>query len=275
MKTLYISDLDGTLLNRCAELTPFAKETINRFVSNGGYFTVATARPPVTVMHILDGVRLSAPAVLLNGVSIYDTRAMKTIKTEALSPLCLSFLFKTLAEHKITGFVYTQEDGGMTYHYERPGTKRTKELRDERAEKYGIVYTPVNAFADLFDREIIYFSACDQPALLTPAYNRLKTDERLRVEFYKDIYHADFWQLDVCAAAASKYNATLYLKETCGFDRIVSFGDNLNDLPLFAASDECYAVSNAIDELKERATAVIESNDCDGVAKWLGGLSFA
>ena len=34
-------------------------------------------------------------------------------------------------------------------------------------------------------------------------------------------------------------------------------------------SDEAYAVSNAVDELKQVATAVIESNDEDGVAKWL------
>jgi hydroxymethylpyrimidine pyrophosphatase-like HAD family hydrolase len=43
----------------------------------------------------------------------------------------------------------------------------------------------------------------------------------------------------------------------------------LNDLPLFAACDECYAMANAAQEVKDRATAVIGSNDDDGVAKWL------
>ena len=38
---------------------------------------------------------------------------------------------------------------------------------------------------------------------------------------------------------------------------------------MFEISDECYAVENAVDELKAVATGVIESNEEDGVAKWL------
>ena len=38
---------------------------------------------------------------------------------------------------------------------------------------------------------------------------------------------------------------------------------------MFEVSDECYAVSNAVEELKAIATGVIESNEDDGVAKWL------
>ena len=43
----------------------------------------------------------------------------------------------------------------------------------------------------------------------------------------------------------------------------------MNDKDLFECADESYAVSNAAAELKEAATAVIDSNDDDGVAKWL------
>ena len=50
---------------------------------------------------------------------------------------------------------------------------------------------------------------------------------------------------------------------------MISFGDAVNDIPMFEISDECYAVSNAADELKAVATAVIDSNEDDGVAKWL------
>ena len=38
---------------------------------------------------------------------------------------------------------------------------------------------------------------------------------------------------------------------------------------MFKISDECYAVENAVDELKKIATEVISSNNQDGVAKWL------
>lgn len=41
---------------------------------------------------------------------------------------------------------------------------------------------------------------------------------------------------------------------------MVAFGDNLNDLPLFAAADESYAVSNAHERILAAATGVIGSN---------------
>jgi hypothetical protein len=38
---------------------------------------------------------------------------------------------------------------------------------------------------------------------------------------------------------------------------------------MFKISDESYAVDNALLEVKKIATAIIGSNDDDGVAKWL------
>ena len=269
MKTLYISDLDGTLLNKNQEITPAAKKSINRFTSNGGFFAVATARTLDTVLHILSGVNLNVPIILLNGVSVYDTQTQQYLKIETIDPYCLSRLFKTLTDFNATGFVYACENGDITHYYENLDAEHRKAFHDDRSGKYGRVYTQTSSFAELCDRDIIYFSTCDDYKILYPIYEALRIEPRLNIEFYRDIYHEEFWYLEVCSAAASKYNAVMYLKEKYGFNRIISFGDNLNDLPLFRASDECYAVSNAKTEVKERATAVIGSNENDGVVKWI------
>ena len=49
----------------------------------------------------------------------------------------------------------------------------------------------------------------------------------------------------------------------------IAFGDGTNDIDLFELADESYAMENAVEELKQIATAVIGSNNEDGVAKWL------
>ena len=59
------------------------------------------------------------------------------------------------------------------------------------------------------------------------------------------------------------------MKEDLGFERLVVFGDSVNDLPLFRVADESYAVANAIAEAREAATAVIGSNEEDAVAVFL------
>ena len=68
---------------------------------------------------------------------------------------------------------------------------------------------------------------------------------------------------------ASKAHAVLQLKELLHCEKVVVFGDGANDIPMFEIADESYAMANAIEELKEKATAVIDSNENDGVAKWL------
>jgi len=268
-KTLYISDLDGTLLNSAAEVTPYTRKIINRFTSNGGLFTVATARTLDTVLHILDGVSLSAPAVLLNGVSIFDTRTHRYEKIETIGNSYFCGMLKILSDYGVTGFIYTLENGDIAYYYENLDAEHRRTFHDDRSGKYGRIYTQVKSFAELCENEVVYFSTCDDFTVLSPVHEKLKINANLHIEFYKDIYHKDFWYLEVCSAAASKYNAVSFLKEVYGFDRVISFGDNLNDLPLFRASNECYAVANAKSEVKEKATAIIGGNNDDGVAKWL------
>ena len=43
METLYVSDLDGTLLNKKKEITPKTAEILNRCIREGMKFSVATA----------------------------------------------------------------------------------------------------------------------------------------------------------------------------------------------------------------------------------------
>ena len=54
-----------------------------------------------------------------------------------------------------------------------------------------------------------------------------------------------------------------------GCDKLVVFGDNINDIPMFEVADECYATENAVPELKAIATGIISTNDDDGVAHWI------
>ena len=75
--------------------------------------------------------------------------------------------------------------------------------------------------------------------------------------------------MEVCPRNCTKAKAILKMKEQYGFRKVVAFGDSVNDMPMFRAADEAYAVSNALEALKEIATGVIGSNDEDAVARFL------
>ena len=57
VRTLYVSDMDGTLLNEESVLSPGTIDTLNRVIEDlGGLFTVATARTPATVVPLMQDV---------------------------------------------------------------------------------------------------------------------------------------------------------------------------------------------------------------------------
>ena len=71
-KMLYVSDLDGTLLNRDALLNEDVPKRLNALIEQGLCFTVATARTYATVNSIMKDVNLTCPMILMNGVMLYD-----------------------------------------------------------------------------------------------------------------------------------------------------------------------------------------------------------
>ena len=72
--TLYISDLDGTLLTSSGKMKPRAEEMLNDMIENGLNFTYCTARSINSAGNLMKNVKISLPVILQNGVFIYDPK---------------------------------------------------------------------------------------------------------------------------------------------------------------------------------------------------------
>lgn len=58
-------------------------------------------------------------------------------------------------------------------------------------------------------------------------------------------------------------------------ERIVCFGDNLNDLPMFEEADKSIAVKNAVSQVRARADEIIGANTENSVAQYIYSRSAA
>lgn len=105
---------------------------------------------------------------------------------------------------------------------------------------------------------------------MQPVYDIFSKDDRYTCTLQQELYRLEYW-CEIMPKKATKANAIQKIKELWNCDRVVSFGDAVNDIPMFLISDEYYAVENAVEELKQMATGIIGSNDADGVAVWLEG----
>ena len=77
----------------------------------------------------------------------------------------------------------------------------------------------------------------------------------------------DTW--NYIAQLLQKLTELKHWRNTLIFEKIIGFGDNLNDLPMFEFADEAYAPANAVDEIKAIATGVIGHHDEDAIALYI------
>lgn len=265
-KTLFVSDLDGTLLRSDGTLSARTAEMLSRLTKAGLKFTYATARSRQTANQVagaLADALHGMPVILHNGTFITGSRDGKILAANWLSPI--DRIREILAEHEIQPIVYSQRGDRQFFSY-------LPDRLSERAKAFNSTRKgdprdlPVTDPARLWDGDVFYVTCIDEKERLLPAYEKLKG--LCGCLFGQEYYSDSFW-LELLAPEANKANAVLQLRDMLGCSRVVVFGDGHNDISMFRAADECYAVADAAAELKEIATAVIGSNDEDGVACWL------
>lgn len=267
MKTLYVTDLDGTLLNTKETVSPYSISVINSLVEKGMLFTYATARSLASASIVTKGLSAKIPVIAYNGAFIINPENREVLASESftkeetdkvtaelkkcgVSPLVYSYIEN---RERVSWVKGQENDGVRRYLDSRKGDKRFRFL--DSAE-------------GLYDGEMFYYTCIGEKEKLQPVYDIFSKDSRYTCTLQQELYREEYW-CEIMPKKATKANAILKLKELWNCDRVVSFGDAVNDIPMFQISDECYAMANAVDGLKKMATGMIGSNDEDGVAVWL------
>ncbi len=265
MKTLYVTDLDGTLLRSDETLSPFSCKTINELTQNGMIFSYATARSLSTAEKVTDGLFAQMPLIVHNGAFIVDSRTKEKLVRNQFSKSDAKIIYDTLREFDICPIVYSIIDDREKFSYNTQTVGRA--LGEFIASRKGDGRdNPLSGDGEILRGDVYYFACIEDEEKLYPAYCRLQ--KNYNCIYQKDVYSGEQW-LEILPEKATKANAVMQLKVLYGCDRVVCFGDGINDMPMFSVCDECYAVSNAVDELKAAATGIIGGNNEDAVAKWL------
>ena len=231
MKKLYITDLDGTLLNQNASISPYSEQVIKKIIKQGIHFTIATGRSPIRIFSILQNIPLKLPVILMNGAAIYDIENQECLSTV---PICKTSFHRILdTEQKANirgGYILTQNN-----------------------QLNGIITV--------------------SPTLLLQTY--LKTSDLTLIHSNLELKDEETLLYALYIDSSNQKLQFMYdtLKHDYGsYEYITGFGDSWNDISLFQACDESYAVANASSKLKAIATATIKSNIEDGVADFLSKL---
>ena len=262
-KVLYISDLDGTLLNANETLSAYTALSLNALIEQGLLFTYATARSFVTSSKVTNKIDFKIPVIIYNGTFIYDSVSDKILLSNSFTDDESTLITDLLLSSGIFPIVYSFINGTEKFtYYEKSISRGLQAFLNSR--KDDARRNPSMHIDALLNGDIFHFTCIDDYYRLLPVYDKLK--HIFSCVIYKDIYTGEYW-LEIMPQKASKANAVMQLKKMLCCDKVIAFGDNNNDISMFESADECYAVENACKELKEYATSVILSNENDGVAK--------
>ena len=269
MKTLFLSDLDGTLLNSEGKISLRTAEIINELTDKGVLFSVATARTYATVMEMFKDIKLPCPLVLMNGVTLYDPSKRKILKSNTIPTELGKRIINEFRIRGIQPMLYFQNDETLDIYYGELTNEYQREYVSQRIDCTGKRFIRSEFPVDIDDKNLVYVVSLDYYDRIKDIYDVVSKFDDAHCMFYKDNYVPELYFLEIITKTVSKASGALEVKNIVGADKIVAFGDNLNDIPLFNIADECYAVSNAEDDLKKIATQTIGSNDEDAVAKFI------
>ncbi len=267
-RTLYVSDLDGTLLGADSSISPTSVRLLNEAVAAGALFTYATARSFSSASRVTEGLHLSVPVVTYGGtitadprdgaprhVQLLDETVVGSVATECGRAVAVEPVWFTFEDGR--DWVRWRPDrmtaGVERFTAHRPGDRRLRPITpDDPLDHRSVFYVTMIAARPSL---VALRSALADP--LQSAAHFLNEDPNTPGLDWLELHSPD----------GTKAHAVRRLVTDLGADRLVVFGDNHNDVPMFAVADQGFAVANAVAELKALATAVIGRHDADAVAR--------
>ncbi|MCM1109697.1 MAG: Cof-type HAD-IIB family hydrolase [Clostridium sp.] len=270
-KPLFITDLDGTLLNSESRVSDRSAAILNDLLGRGAMITIATARTPATVDRLMEGIGWRLPMIVMTGAALWDPRLKRYADVRYVDPALTARIMEVCETSRISPFVYTLAPGShvldMT-HY-GPMTRREENFAAERSRlplkrfhcAAGRCGTPP-------DNTVLFFATGPAEQIMACA-GQLRRTTPCSISAYRDIFNRETALLEIFAPGVSKGAAVDRLRTVTGATSVTVFGDNLNDLEMMRCADCAVAVANAFDEVRRAADRVIEANILDAVPRYI------
>ena len=270
---LFVSDLDGTLLQLDGQLSDFALTTLAELTTRGVPFTVASGRTFSSIRRALGKTKLNLPVISSDGALISSFDNPTPLHLFAMEDGPLETLVADLVERGFSP-VLDVWDGSENYLLSQQPQNPVMEWYHDH--KGGEEFYRWKHQADLslaLGCQAISVTLLDKPEWLEPLRDDL-------AESYGEWFKTDYLvlkEVDDGAALwiqhrdARKEKALEILGQMLGYEGsdVVVFGDELNDLGMFGREWHAVAVGNARSELKDKAREVIGHHTDDSVIRYI------
>lgn len=273
MKRLYITDLDGTLLNREGRLSERTAGLLKALIEDGALVTIATGRSLPSLAEILGDCQPALPVIVHNGARIGCLQTGEYLYSNAMQKGVLDEVLAKAFAHHFAPFLNAFGQEGDRFCYTLPANRATEEYVLYRQSIMPEAVRQYRFRTDLSELEVINLNIIDDLRRLEAFQELIRSEcaPWVDVHITTDPSHSDIGWLTVGDSRSHKAQAIRALAALISQEplHVTVFGDQLNDIHMFEAADRAIAVENASPELLERAHEVIGPHWEDSVARYI------
>lgn len=276
-KFLYVSDLDGTLLNNQTALSVFTRNSLlDILILKEKNFTIATARSLTTAKEILGEIPFELPIIQLNGALISDYHSGEDFYRVFLEMEYSERLINIFKEYSVCFLSSCKEpkQGGDISRCLMP-EKRNQAMEmfyQDRIHKNDsrikVAHTPEYCF----DYKNISFTVIEEHTKSQEIFKLIKSELEDKLEIYPMGVDRMGWEwTTIQSKQATKGKAVEKICELFSYpkEKTTIFGDNINDLSMFEKGFIGVAVENAEKRVIKVANKVIPHHNLDSVIKYI------
>jgi hydroxymethylpyrimidine pyrophosphatase-like HAD family hydrolase len=275
MATLYVTDLDGTLIRDDLSLSDWSRGRLVSLLLEGAPITIATARSIVSLSVILGDIPFRLPVIEFNGAFLTDYRTKRHQVVRSIDRDIVPALHALVVGAGVQPFLAVH-DGTRDLLFSKGATNAGQEayLQERLVFRDGRL-REVSTLEQAFAHQVVCFTLIDREETLSALSARISAafGSRLVCTQYAYRYFPGWFFLSVYDAKATKEQGIRTLIEMHGLQGsdLVVFGDDVNDLGMFRIATRALATANARPELKRIAHEVIGTNGEDSVVRWISG----
>lgn len=271
-RTLYVSDLDGTLLNRKTIVSERSVNLLNKLIHKHGLlFSIATARTPATVVALMERIDTQLPFILMSGATMWDNTKRKFLNVRSIEQSLIETLLPIFERHQVHPFLYLQQgDHIRTQHVEELNQAEYTFIHPRTiCSPYKRLQLLPSLTANIVEPVMLVCATGNYDALNEVYQDICSQRLHCSLDCFRDVDNPEQGFLEIHSYGTTKALALKKLANEVQADRVVVFGDNLNDISMMKVADHSVCVANAFDEVKQIADEQIGTNDEDAVVRWI------
>jgi Cof subfamily protein (haloacid dehalogenase superfamily) len=258
-------DLDGTILAPGAVLSERTITAVNRCVKRGLKIIIATGRAIEAAEPFRASLGAEGPMIYYNGAVVADMPEGRILRTTLLDKKKAEICVDISREMGIYCQLYLFTEKRIPLLAERDDPER------EMYHKHTGILAELADLKEALGQSGL--SGCVKAMFLAEPELLAELRPRLEERLGKSVYIAQTLRtfLEVMDVKVSKGQGLSFAMERLSLKReeAIAFGDEENDIPMFASAGFSVAPSNAKDTVKAKADLVVGSNADDGVAIFL------